>query len=209
MGRRRQQASRIGKPRKAKASQTQAMLLRQALEWFSDGCDFTGLRLHGNVAWKPIQFVALAVLWTWSDQTTSTGAFGDALQLATEMFGSVAVTTYQGLMAALRAYTDQLLPLVWSRMQLLMEKAGGKHWRIGPWLALAVDGSRITTPRTASNEQAFSAQNYGHGTRAQSRSKWKNKKRRSKRLSEPVKPAQDGQFPGENAVLRGCGLRRL
>jgi hypothetical protein len=117
-----------------------------------------------------------------------TGAFDDARELAAEMFGEVAVTTYQGLMGAMRVYTDQLLSLVWSRVQALMEKVGGEHWRIGPWLPLAVDGSRVTTPRTVSNEQAFSAKNYGHGQRAKSRRKWKNKKRRSKRLSEAVKP---------------------
>lgn len=188
MSRKRQQASGHRKPRKAQGPQTQAVLLRRALEWFANGCHFTGVTLHGNVGWEPISLVVLAVLWAWSDQSTLTGAFEEALQLATEMFGEVAVTTYQGFTGAMRAYTDQLLPLVWSRMQMLMEGAGSEHWRIGPWLALAVDGSRVTTPRTASNEQAFSAQRYGHGKKARSRRKWKNKKRRSKRLSEPVKP---------------------
>jgi hypothetical protein len=55
-------------------------------------------------------------------------------------------------------------------------------------LALAVYGSRVTTRRTQSNEQAFSDRNYGQGNKDNSRNKWKNKKRRSKRLSEPVKP---------------------
>jgi len=188
MGSKRQRASVGRKPRSAQVSQTQADLLRRALDWFSDGCNFTDLALHGNVGWKPIQLVALTVLWTWSDRAMLTGAFDEARQLATDMFGTVAVTSYQGLTGAMRAYTDQLLPLVWSRVQMLMEKVGGKHWRIGPWLPLAVDGSRVTTPRTVSNEQAFSAKNYGRGKKAQSRLKWKNKKRRSKRLSERVKP---------------------
>src|SRR6202051_3810776 len=188
MGRKQRQALRHRESRKTGSSETQAALLRQALEWFSSGCDFTGITLHGNVGWMPVQLVALAVLWTWSDQKTLTGAFNEAQQLAGEMFGTVAVTTYQGLMGAMRAYTDQLLPLIWSHLQGLMQNVGGKHWRIGIWLALAVDGSRVTTPRTASNEKAFAASNYGQGRRAKSRTKWKNKKRRSKRLSEPVKP---------------------
>jgi hypothetical protein len=69
-----------------------------------------------------------------------------------------------------------------------MEQAAGAHWRIGSWLALAVDGSRVTTPRTASNEQAFAAQHFGQGARARERRRWKNKKRRSKKLSTAVKP---------------------
>lgn len=188
MNRKQRQPPRHRKSCKTESSKTQAALLRQALEWFSSGCDFTGITLHGNVGWVPVQLVALVVLWTWSDQKTLTGAFKEARQLATEMFGTVAVTTYQGLMGAMRAYTDQLLPLIWSHLQRLMQDVGGKHWRIGRWLPLAVDGSRATTPRTANNEKAFAAANYGHGKRAKSRTKWKNKKRRSKRLSEPVKP---------------------
>ena len=75
MDRKRQRASRSRKPREAKGSETQAALLRQALDWFADGCDFTGVMLHGNVGWRPIQLVALAVLWTWSDRTTLTAGF--------------------------------------------------------------------------------------------------------------------------------------
>jgi hypothetical protein len=188
MVRNRQRASGRVKQRETRVAQTQAGLLRRALEWFSKDCSFTDLRLHGNVGWEVIQLVALGVLWSWSDRTTLTGAFDDARELANEMFGLVAVTTYQGFTGAMRSYTEQLLPRLWIRLHGLMEKVGRKYWRTGRWLALAVDGSRVTTPRTESNEQAFSIKNYGHGRKAQRRCKWKNKKRRSKRISEPVKP---------------------
>lgn len=188
MNRKRQHARSYHKPRGARRVQSQARLLRRALEWFSNDCSFTDLRLHGNVGWTAIQLMALGVLWSWSDRATLTAAFDDAQQLATEMFGVVAVTTYQGFTGAMRTYTEQLLPRLWLHLHGLMQKAGGKHWRIGRWLALAVDGSRVTTPRTEKNEQAFSIKNYGHGRKAKRRCKWKNKKRRSKPISEPVKP---------------------
>jgi hypothetical protein len=177
-----------GKRRESLVPQTQADLLRGALEWFSKGCSFTDIRWHGNVAWNAIQLVTLAVLWSWSDRSTLTGAFEHARQLARDMFGVVAVTSYQGLTGALRAHTEQLLPRLWRHLHVLMEKVGGKYWRIGRWLPLAVDGSRVTTPRTAENERSFSSKNYGHGRKAKSRKRWKNKKRRSKPISEPVKP---------------------
>jgi Transposase DDE domain len=167
---------------------TQADVLRRALEWFSKGCNFTKVALHGNVGWQPVQLTVLAVLWAWSDRSTLTQGFEDARQLASVLFGNAAMTTYQGFTAALRSYTEQFLPQLWSHVQRLMEQTAGEHWRIGQWLALAVDGSRVTTPRTASNEQAFAIKNYGYGRKAQQRCKWKNKKRRSKRISEPVKP---------------------
>lgn len=177
-----------GKQRESKIPETQAGLLRCALEWFSKDCSFTDLHWHGNVSWNATALVALAVLWSWSDQSTLTGAFDHARQLASDMFGRVAVTTYQGLTGALRAYTEPLLLRLWMHLHTLMEKVGRKYWRIGLWLPLAVDGSRVTTPRTAKNERSFSIKNYGHGKKAQTRSRWKNKKRRSKPISEPVKP---------------------
>jgi hypothetical protein len=77
------------------------------------------------------------------------------------------------------------------RLRRLMEEVGQPHWRVGLWLPLAVDGSRVTTPRTTSNERAFAAAQYGRGRKARSRrkwKKWKNKRRRTKPLGQSVKP---------------------
>jgi hypothetical protein len=167
---------------------THADLLRQALHWFCNSDSFSELIRHGNVSWSAMQLVTLAVLWAWSDRSTLTAAFTDAKDLALKMFGDVAVTTYQGMIGALRSYTAPLLALFWQHLHARMEQAAGEHWQIGLWLALAVDGSRFTTPRTAKNERAFAIKNYGHGRKAKERKKWKNKKRRSKKISEPVKP---------------------
>ena len=162
--------------------------LQRALRWIINEGIFSQLPLHGNITWTAGQLVVLAVLWVWSDQATLTGAFEHAKNLALSMLGEVALTTYQGLANALVHWTDSLLPLIQQRLHGLMEQTGGDYWRIGGWLALAVDGSRVTTPRTQSNEASFSATHYGQGRKARSRRKWKNKKRRSKRLSERVKP---------------------
>jgi len=86
--------------------------------------------------------------------------------------------------------TAALLPLWCERMQSLMERYGGEHWRVGGWLPLAVEGSRVSTPRTADNERAFCAPNFGHSKSAKYRRK-KNQKRRAprrKRKAQPVKP---------------------
>jgi hypothetical protein len=162
--------------------------LQRALAWIINENIFSKLTLHGNTTWKVSQLVVLAVLWVWSDNDTLTGAFDHAKQLAVKMFGDAALTTYQGLSNALVTWTGSLLPLIQQQLHGLMEQAGGDHWRIGGWLPLAVDGSRITTPRTKSNEADFSAAHYGQGRKARSRKKWKNKKKRSKPLSERVKP---------------------
>ena len=95
--------------------------------------------------------VVLAVLTAWSDGSRMTDAFDKAKRLSQSMFAQVAIQTFQGMMRALVTWTEQLLPLLWSRLQQLMRQAGGEFYRIGKWLPLAVDGSRFTTPRTGAS----------------------------------------------------------
>jgi hypothetical protein len=162
-------------------------LLRRALAWVVQDDIFGHLPRHGNTKWLPARLVVLAVLWVWSDHATLTGAFAQAYRWATDLVGNVAVTSYQGLTAALVTWTPRLLPLLQTRLQQRMHECGGDHWRVGRWLALAVDGSRVSTPRTAANEQAFCAPRYGHGKTAKYKKK-KSGKRRRRRQTEPIKP---------------------
>lgn len=177
-----------GRKHQATAQSSHFHALQRALAWIIDEGIFSQLSLHGNTTWKAGHLVVLAVLWVWSDRGTLTGAFQHAKHLALSMLGEVALTSYQGLSNALVTWTTALLPLIQQRLQSLMEHIGGEYWRIGGWLPLAVDGSRITTPRTQSNEANFSAPHFGQSRTARGRRRWKNKKRRSKPLSERVKP---------------------
>jgi hypothetical protein len=72
-----------------------------------------------------------------------------------------------------------------------MQERGGRYWRLGRWVPLAVDGSRNSVPRTKQNERAFCAPHYGHGKTAKYRKKkkqGKSKRRKTKKKAEPVKP---------------------
>ena len=172
----------------APATADQSNLLRRAIQWVIDEKTFADVRRHGNISWQSSHLVLLAVLTAWSDGEQMTAAFEKAAKLSQRLFGVLAVRTFQGLMRALVTYGPQLIPKMWSRLQALMQQVSPEHYRIGKWLALAVDGSRFTTPRTKSNEQAFAAKNFGKGKEARSRVKWKNKRKRSKKLCTPVKP---------------------
>ena len=167
---------------------THGDLLRRALTWVFNDDMFADISLHGNIKWKPKQLVILAVLWVWSGRSTLTRAFDHARRLSRVMFGWVAVTTYQGLTGALKKWSCKLLPCTRSRLQELMQDVNKDHWQVGLWVALAIDGSRVSTPRIQSNEKAFAAKNYGKGKKARSRQNWKDKQKRSKKLSAPVKP---------------------
>jgi hypothetical protein len=162
--------------------------LRAAVAWVLDAEIFAPLPLHGNTGWQVTDLILLAVVWVWSGDTTLTGAFAEAHGWSMRVLGRAAVGTYQGFLKALVTWTATLLPLMRQRLQQLMEEQGPKHWRVGLWLALAVDGSRISVPRTKDNEEAFCAPNYGKGKTAKYRKKKGKRKRRRQAKVQPVKP---------------------
>jgi len=131
--------------------------LRRALNWILSDDIFAKVRLHGNVKWKPLALVCLAIFWVWSSQTGLVEAANDAIATVAKLFGSdaVAVKSYQALTNALVRYTPQLLPILWARLHRLMRTTGKAGWRVGKWLPLAVDGSRVSVPRTKPNEERF------------------------------------------------------
>ncbi len=75
-------------------------------------------------------------------------------------------------------------------MHDLMERVGGEHFRVGPWLPLAVDGSRGDTPRSKANEAWFCAENFGHGKTAKYRKKKSHGLRRKRNRQSPAHPVK-------------------
>jgi hypothetical protein len=163
--------------------------VRAAVAWAIGEQIFADLKLHGNTIWKTADLILLTVIWTWSNETTLTGAFLEANRWSMDVLGRTAVTSYQGLLKALVTWTASWLPLLWNHLHQLMEEHGGDHWRIGRWLPLGVDGSRVSVPRTKENEKAFCAPNFGKGKTARYRRKKKGKRlRRKAKAPQPVKP---------------------
>jgi hypothetical protein len=164
--------------------------VRRALNWLLTSGIFKELSFHGNTKWQPVQLVTLALLFVWSSKAALTDAFVDAQRWATLLFGKAALTTYQGLAGALVTWTPTLLPLLWDRIHRLLEANGGPHWRIGVWLALAVDGSRDDVPRTRANAARFCAKNFGHGQTAKYRKKKSKGMRRKRNRQSPAYPVK-------------------
>lgn len=168
--------------------QVNGLMLRQAAEWMIGERSFDELKFHGNTKWTAPSLIFLAVLWVWSDHDTLTGAFAQARDLALNLVGSVAVTTYQGLSNALVSATPQLLPLVWARMQGLMQQHGGEYYRVSGWVPLAVDGSRVSVPRTSKNEEALCAPNHGRSKSAKGKAKKRRKAGKVQRQKSVLPP---------------------
>jgi hypothetical protein len=129
--------------------------LKAAVDWVLNDHIFAGMRLHGNVKWRPVALVRLALFWMWSYETGLVGAAKAAIKQVLKLFGTVAVGSYQALTGALNTYTPQLLNRLWARLHNLFQTHGGTAWRVGKWLPLGVDGSRVSVPRTEPNEQQF------------------------------------------------------
>lgn len=181
---------RRSRARSRRRPQDNASQIRDALSWLLNPGIFEGFVFHGNTSWAPVELVVLALLWIWSDRPKLTDAFDEARSQSQKLLGKAALTTYQGMAGALQTWTPQFLPQLQVRLHHLMQEIGAKFLRVGPWVAIAIDGSRATTPRTVSNEQAFCAQNYGKGKTAKYRKKQtKGLRRRRNARAKPQPPA--------------------
>jgi hypothetical protein len=145
--------------------------VQQLLDWLlPDAGIFAGLGRHGNATWLPVRLVVLALCWAWAESRCVTDAFTAAAAQCQEL-GLESLGTYQGMMKVLVRWTDRLLLRIWPVLHQRMQQVGGSFWQIGGWVPVAFDGSRSTTPRTQSAEQAFCAPDYGHGQTAKYRKK--------------------------------------
>ena len=160
--------------------QTNGDDLRRALNWILSNDIFADVRRHGNVKWKPLALVGLAIFWVWSSQPGLVEAAKEAIATVAKLFGTeaVAVTSSQALTTALVRYTPQLLPALWARIPSLMPLSGPAAWRVGKWLPLAVDGSRAGVPRTQPNEERF---NKSRKPRGKKKSSSKKRSRHARR----------------------------
>jgi hypothetical protein len=164
--------------------------VREALNWLLHPGIFEGFVFHGNTSWAPVELAVLALLWMWSDRPKLTDAFDEARTQSVKLLGKAALTTYQGMAGALETWTPRLMPQLQRQLHHLMQEIGSRFLRVGLWVAIAIDGSRATTPRTVSNEQAFCAKNYGKGVTAKyRRKKTKGMRRRRNARAKPQPPA--------------------
>jgi hypothetical protein len=158
---------------------SQGAQLAKAIRWIVNDHMFTDVRVHGNANWVPAHLVRIAILWVWSSQPLLVESAKDAIKSVRLLFGSIGIHSYQTLINALKRYTKQILPPLIARMHQLMEKTDQGSFRIGLWLVLAVDGSRLDTSRTLSNENRFCK------PKKKKKSK-KNKRDRHARKRKPV-----------------------
>jgi hypothetical protein len=156
--------------------------LIQEVEWIEQA------PLHGNIQWKPDQLALQAVIWAWQDTTNVSDAFMMALENCEDLNIHYGAKTYTSFINALDRYRDVFSQGLRLRFQALAEEVGGRFWRDGDWVLMGFDGSRVTAPRTVSNEKEFCAPNYGHGKTAKYRKKKSQGMRRRKNEKNKPQP---------------------
>ena len=166
--------------------------LQAALNWFfPNDSIFAKCKFHGNVNWNPQQLVTQALCWSWQETKNVTTAFDYCLEVCEALGAQEIAKTYPTFMNALARYQTSLGECFNQRFHALAERVGGRFWRDHGWVLMGFDGSRASTPRTASNEKAFCAANHGQGQTAKYRkkkSKGMRRKQNEKRKPAPPKP---------------------
>lgn len=119
-----------------------------------------GLALQSSdrrIRWTDRMLVITAILMTWQMASTLQDAFESAREVLVSMYGSRrrAGKCLVGFLRALEKRSEALLAKVVAASRVGVQKVAGRAWRMGPWVVMAVDGTRIDTPRTAANEAAF------------------------------------------------------
>lgn len=110
-----------------------------------------------RVRWTDRVLVIAAILMAWSAAACQQDALDEARQSVVSMYRSRRRpgASLTGFLAALVARTKGLLVIVVRSLRQASQEAAGAQWRLGPWVLLSVDGSRVECPRTAKNERAF------------------------------------------------------
>jgi len=152
---------------------------------------FTTDRFHGNIKWCPEQLAQQAVIWAWQDTTNVTDAFTVALEHCQDLKIDNTPKTYSAFVNALDRYRAIFNLRLGQQFQSLAEEVAGRFWQDGDWVLMGFDGSRVTTPRTVSNEREFCAPNYGQGQTA----KYRKKKSKGMRRCQNEKNKPHPQAP--------------
>jgi hypothetical protein len=111
----------------------------------------------GRIRWSDRLLTMAALLMMWSGAPAAVDAFGDAREIVVSMYKTRRRPgrCLSGFLTRLRSSTARLLTVLVPALRKATQEVAGGLWQWKEWVVLAVDGSRVNCPRTASNERAF------------------------------------------------------
>ena len=110
-----------------------------------------------RVRWTPRLLVIGAVLLGWAVGPSLQECFTAAREALVAMYLSRRRPgeTLAGFLEALRQQSAALLSLVVASLRRMTIRLSGRPWRLGPWVVMGADGSRVECPMTRSNEKGL------------------------------------------------------
>lgn len=190
---RRKQQSTSKRTSKQQRQEQQAVkndkLFRELIWWFiPPGELFHKSEFHGNVKWVAEEVVAQTLIWSWHEAKNVTDAFDQTREICDDLKLSRTIVTYTAFMNALTRYRQLFHDHLRDQFQTLAEEVGGERFSTRGWVLIGFDGSRISAPRTQSNERAFCAPNYGKSNKAKYGKKKSKGMRRTRNKQNPPQP---------------------
>ena len=110
-----------------------------------------------RIRWTDRLLVVAAIVMSWCQASVAADAFDMARDAVVSMYRSRRRPgrSLTGFLSALRRRSFALLGIVVRTLRQAVVRVSGSYWRLGPWVLMGVDGSRVECPRTAENEKAF------------------------------------------------------
>jgi len=133
-------------------------VLREVIAWLLRPAAFAGMHVRKGSTWKPRMLAAAALFWATSDHETLGERFKHARKIIKRIFpGQLSPgKSYEGFVKMLRRWNVELLLAVSDALRGRMEEELADQFQVAGFTVFAGDGSRVGTPRTKSNQQAFS-----------------------------------------------------
>ena len=109
----------------------------------------------GRVRWVARMLVICAVLLGWTAGANLQECFAGAREVLVSMYLSRRRPgqTLAGFLEALAARSAHLLLIVVASLRRMTIRLSGRLWRLGPWVVMGADGSRVECPMTRENEK--------------------------------------------------------
>ncbi|QDT32311.1 transposase [Thalassoglobus polymorphus] len=144
--------------RHARGVRLNSVDLFKALQWLTRGVDWSAIRMRKEATWTPQWLTWMAILWAWSNEATLGERFLCAQRLIQHLQNESAKvsTSYQAFMKVLIRWTEPLVLALQVTLRKRMEALSPGDWTRHGFVVFGVDGSKVSLPRTKSNQAAYS-----------------------------------------------------
>jgi IS4 transposase len=166
--------------------------LFRALQWVTAHITWSRIAWRAECTWTPRWLACAALLWAWSDEKTLTDRFRIARKIICRLRGEQEqpASSYQAFIKLLRRWTEPLREMLTEAFRERARESLKSVWKVGGWLVLAVDGSRLDVPRTRRNEGRYSPR-----TKLSRAAQKRRRARRSKRRTQQASRERKANVP--------------